>query len=644
MSRTRSLGAAALFALWATGAPAASLSLQKGPLILGQDTEVGVTVRVDEPPGTDPDLPLLLEVNVGSFGPVSRVGPGVFKTRYRLPGTLFPQVALVAAWRETGPDAPVDFLRIPLYGVTYVPVKARPGAEVTIRVGLDPTPPVVVGRSGRAEVEVAVPPGIDRAQVSMREKKGGPLTTRQVPIEVPPYNRLTAALVPQAVLADGESWARLELFYDMPGKVLPPDQVTVRPSVGAVSFEGVRNGRHVYRYQPPADTAEPDVSFRVTLAEDAAAQAKARLSLRLPPPSRIVVRPPAQALVADGKSKGEVVVQVYAASGLTLPRQEVTLAAAGQPLGKPAYRGQGRYGFEYRAPPRWPPNGEVVFQASVKGAPGPAEARYRVEPAAVPAAMVARFSPDPVPADGRTEAELTLAVSDAAGRPLRGAQLAIQTSAGKVVELSELGDGIYRARYVAPPSSDGAALQIRDASGQFDREFPVPLREDPRHVLIGLRGGAAYAPGDLARPRVGLDLVVPLRLGGVYLLAGLAVTGGMAQKELSDPAVGFTSKSQALFAPASARIGCELFATRRWSFQLGAGALFTAARFSNDATGEVRHGYSFGAVGFGAASFALGPGHLFGELSYSWAPVRAGDFVLEAGGAGAEAGYRIALN
>jgi len=111
------------FLLTAAGAPAATLTLDKEPVVLGRSESVTVTVHVDEPPGTA-DRPLRLAVNVGSFGEVTRAGPGAYRVVYVPPTTRFPQVALVAVWRETGPEAPIEFLRIPLYGIAKIPVRA----------------------------------------------------------------------------------------------------------------------------------------------------------------------------------------------------------------------------------------------------------------------------------------------------------------------------------------------------------------------------------------------------------------------------------------------------------------------------------------------------------------------------------------
>ncbi|MHB8876564.1 MAG: hypothetical protein ACYC8T_22950, partial [Myxococcaceae bacterium] len=191
----------------AVSAHGSSLSLDDGAVILGRVESMGVTLRVDEPPGSE-DRPLRLSVNVGSFGEVTRVGPGKYHAVYVPPPTRFPQVALVAAWRETGPDAPIEFLRIPLFGVTRIPVTAAAGAEVRIGVGPDSFGPLRTDRKGQAVVPAIVPPGVNDAVLSVKERSGLE-STRGIPIEVPPYNRLTAALVPHALIAEGQSYARL---------------------------------------------------------------------------------------------------------------------------------------------------------------------------------------------------------------------------------------------------------------------------------------------------------------------------------------------------------------------------------------------------------------------------------------------------
>src|SRR5262245_2723987 len=94
-------------------APAIRLTVDApGDLVLGDVAEVPVTIEAPEPPEAE-GRPLRVSVNVGAFAAIERVRPGVYATKYVLPDTRHPQVALVAVWRETGPDAEVTFLRIP---------------------------------------------------------------------------------------------------------------------------------------------------------------------------------------------------------------------------------------------------------------------------------------------------------------------------------------------------------------------------------------------------------------------------------------------------------------------------------------------------------------------------------------------------
>ena len=60
-------------------AHAASLTLDKQPVLLGKTESVGVTFTLDEPPDAEV-RPLRVAVNVGSFAPIERKGRGVYKT------------------------------------------------------------------------------------------------------------------------------------------------------------------------------------------------------------------------------------------------------------------------------------------------------------------------------------------------------------------------------------------------------------------------------------------------------------------------------------------------------------------------------------------------------------------------------------
>jgi len=624
----------------------ASISIEGGAIVLGKTESSPVTIRVDEAPGTE-DRPLRLSVNVGTFSEPVRVGPGKYRAVYVPPATRYPQVALAAVWRETGPDARIDFLRFPLFGLTRIPVTAKAGAEVGARIGFDGFGPVTADRRGAAQIPVTVGPDVREAQVSIKDR-GGASVTKTVPIEVPPYNRLTAALVPHAVMADGQSWVRLEVLYDLGGADVPPERIRVQPSAGTAVFQGAGRGRYVYRYVPPAGTRDSAIAFAMSVQGDPVARAATRLTIGLPPPARVLVRAPVRPLAAGSPESGVLGIVVMDAAGLGLAGQKLEVTANGEPLSPVIYKGDGVYEIPYRAPAAYPPGGLVQFQAAVADPSGKrvaGSANYQLQAAAVAGSVRAFFTPSPVPVGGRSGARMELDVRDAAGLPLDHAQLILVASEGTVGKLEEKGPGKYETTYQPPASlpEGETVLKVVDASGGFERALPVPLRSESRRLLIGVTAAYAMSPGDVAGPRFGFHAWIPWRAGGATLGLGLDVGYGTATRTVTDPTGTLSSRSDATFVPVALKVAYEALAGRRLALSFGAGAVATLGRFKSSLAGPEQVGWGFGGVGFAAGSWSLGPGQAFLELSYAYAPVETTDYRLDAGGPAATVGYRVGI-
>ena len=104
-TRGKTASAGVLLALLVGGGPAlAEVSLEvghEGAIVLADAPDsIPVTITAPETPETR-DRPLRVSVNVGTFGPVERTGPGTYVTAYHPPKTRFPQLALVAVWLQT---------------------------------------------------------------------------------------------------------------------------------------------------------------------------------------------------------------------------------------------------------------------------------------------------------------------------------------------------------------------------------------------------------------------------------------------------------------------------------------------------------------------------------------------------------------
>ncbi len=642
--------ARAALALLAAAAPAlvraSSISIEGGAVVLGRTESVPVVIRVTETPGTE-DLPLRISVNVGGFSEPVRQGPGKYRAIYVPPQTRYPQVALVALWRETGPDAPIDFLKFPLFGTTRIPVTTKPGAELTARLGFDRFGPVIADRRGVASIPVVVGPEASQAEVTIKDRAGLSVT-KKLPLDVPPYNRLTAALVPHAVVADGKSAVRVHVYYDLGGADVPPDRVQVRPGIGRVGFLRAGRGRYVYDYVPPAGATARDVLLAFGVAGDPVAKAFAKVDLGLPPPARILIRSPATRVVAGNTAPVVMSAVVLDAAGLGLAGLKVELAANGEPTGPAVDRGGGVYEITWKPPAAYPQGGLVQFVARAADAMGrraSGSANYEMQVAPTPGSVAARFRPAPVPADGRTVARLELEVRDAAGIPLEHAQLIPVVSHGSLGKLEPRDRGRLEATYLAPdelPEGE-AVLKLVDAGGAFEQRVPVPLRQDPHRLLVGGRGGYSLSPGKAAGPRFGADVWVPWNVAGATFGAGLSVTFGTASDTVTDPTGAVTSRSEATFTPVALKLGYEIWAGRRASVTIGGGGVATYARFKTTLGGPETNAWGFGGLGFVNAGWAAGPAHLYVELSYAAAPVSTADFHLDAGGPAIAAGVRLGV-
>jgi hypothetical protein len=124
----------------------------------------------------------------------------------------------------------------------------------------------------------------------------------------------------------------------------------------------------------------------------------------------------------------------------------------------------------------------------------------------------------------------------------------------------------------------------------------------------------------------------------------VAASYGSAERDdVTDPSATLTSRSTVTFVPVSLRLGWEALAGRRLSLSVGAGGVATFARFLNTLAGPEQQAWGFGGMAFASGAIALGRGHAFLEVSYSYAPVETADYRLDAGGPAAAVGYRLGI-
>jgi hypothetical protein len=399
----------------------------------------------------------------------------------------------------------------------------------------------------------------------------------------------------------------------------------------------------VYRYKPPQGENATKVEFTVSVRGDLAAKAAATLEIGQPPPAKLVLRPPAKPIRADGQSTAKLEVIVFDEQGLGLSGQDLHVTANGEPLPKATYQGNGLYELTFKAPGEYPAGGLVQLIAKAKEVEG--AANYQLVAPSAPSEVTARVLPDPIPADGRTEATVRLDVRDAAGLPLTGVKLLAVASHGTLGPLTEEGEGRYVAKLQAPNDvPDGKALiRVVDSTGTFEQKVELPMREDPRRLLIGVRGGYTHSFEDEQGPRVGMDLSIALHAGPTMLWLSAVADSSWATQTVSDASGMLSSKSQLFFLPLQGRLSVELWAGRRLAVLLGAGGGATWARYATTLNGLTSVTWAPNAGGYAQLHVAAGPGHFFLEAGYTWSPVNGVGFRLDAGGIGVSAGYRLGV-
>lgn len=631
---------------WLGAADPSALTLEVGgpePLVLGQMTSVPVRIRAPEE-GPVAERPLRLSVNVGRFGPVRRLGPGLYESTYVLPEARFPQVAFVAAWRETGPDADVAFFRIPLHANTTVPVRAPSGSRIRVEVGKRVFGPVVA-RRGRAQVEIEVPPGVEDVAVISRYRDRE--TQARVSAGVPPYNRLTLAVSPYKVPSDGRAHATLHVFYDRPGG-LDPERLRLNAPAGRLTPRGFRGRAYTVEYVPERTESRRIVRIEGRVRGDPASRASVELELGLPRPERIVAAVPRQPWVWDGETPHGFSVLVTDRLGLGVDGLTVvaTSTVPGVRLQVSA-EGEGRYRAEALPmdPVPFPPAGQVGVRVRVSEHP---ELQTRT---AIP------VDPAPWPTDLRIETEprvpearkgqtfgLRVWALRADATPYTGPLELLLGDAGEPSgPLDAAGEGLRTTEVRVLQPQPQIRVSVRTPDGQAFHSRRVELRR-PRHRVT-------------LAPRIG-----PLISEGLFLFGGAAleVRPGWPNERLKAVTrVGYWQREQAseLFfedgverlnarlslLPVSLGLGYEVWASYGWSLDVV--ALGTAAWGSNRVDGDIPDArredqFLFGGAEAGAVLEVFGftlDGY-FGWLQVDEARVGAPSFY-----GGAALGYRFGL-
>lgn len=336
------------------------------PIILGEVETISLVIEAPETPDTE-GRPIQVAVNVGKMDPPEKVGQGKYRAVYHLPTTKFPQSAIVAVWRETGPDAAVDFLRIPLSARTKLPFKAKIGAEVRVFIGDERFGPVSADRKGQAVIPIVVPPGVREVNVetsaALEKKK------TSVVVKVPPYNRLAMAVTPYLLSnTNAEASATAHIYYDG-DSAPPPNKIKLAVSGGEAVFQKVQGSRFIYKITAKKG-AEKELKLTASVDGDPVANAQSTVLLGNAVAERLVNKSTPASLTADGTSTKVLRVMAIDHYGLSIPNMSVTAIATDGKLDKVREVPGGNYEVTLTAPASLPRKKKVTVTFSAASAAG----------------------------------------------------------------------------------------------------------------------------------------------------------------------------------------------------------------------------------------------------------------------------------
>jgi hypothetical protein len=346
---------------YAIGPPAArvELSLEPPAPVKGRDKEATLTVRLLRPEGTPDDsgaLPVV-RASVGRVEALTRIGPGTYSTRYVLPETSYPEVAILvalSAWpHPQSVHGAYGKVLVPLAAAVELPGETEPNAQISISIAGVTYGPAQAARDGSFRLPVVVPPG-HRFGLSRVVDRAGNVRRRPLDLGLPPTDGLACVLNPPRLPADGVARARLLCAASDPlGRPVPDARATAKARSGAL--EGPRRaegGLLEWIYTAPrALPAEPE-RFQVTWPQGGASSREELTLLLVQGPAERLSLDLADAQVHRGSTVG-VSVKVEDAFGRPRPGAQVEL---GVPVGELPAPLEERPGF-FRTTWTLPPEG-----------------------------------------------------------------------------------------------------------------------------------------------------------------------------------------------------------------------------------------------------------------------------------------------
>jgi hypothetical protein len=230
---------------------AVNVTADPSSLTLGKDTSGKIAVRVTGAFGHSvKNANVTLSTNLGTVSNVDAAGDGTFTARYTPPKSRAPAVALLAADAEVDGDHAVGWLALPLLGSDSMALETKPRSTVQVRIADREFGPVEANAKGEVQIEVVVPPGVNKATMHIEDPLGN-TADRQIDLDPPPFERLRVVPVGPPRVGPGESLEMQAFVIRRDGSGDPDARVSASADRGEVDVSRNRRGIVAVSWEPP---------------------------------------------------------------------------------------------------------------------------------------------------------------------------------------------------------------------------------------------------------------------------------------------------------------------------------------------------------------------------------------------------------
>jgi hypothetical protein len=487
-------------------------------LLLGRDPETTITISGTSEAGTR------VRTSAGEIGDVDVLPGGGAAVRFEPPAVQFPHAAIVVFADEARPLERRGHLVLKLIGNAAYPVKASPGAAVSLQVGDKVYGPVTADASGTAKIPVEVPPGITtatqisvvngqeaRAPLDLQVPQPRRLALFPLPLDLPADPAVTVPI--RAVVVDGSGNPDLaaQPAFEVPGGTL-----------GEVRHLG--DGVYEAAWTLPEEAGAGTV--RVGLGSEVQADA-IDVTLVHPRAATVVVTPQVEEIGA-ATEEVPVIARLTDAGGRPIVGAKLVVEPEHAELvGEIDDRGNGDYGFALAPADEGEVGARVVVTSGTSRSP---VALVVVVPRAVQVATGAEAGTDVV-----------VATLDSVGLPVPGVTVKLAAEGEGRIEPAEVvtgRDGTAVVRFAGAAEADLTRL-VATAGGATGAGVVLAAPADVAPVAIppeaAARGAGALPAGvGLAGfVGVGLPLSIPRAAapGGGVWAGGDAAAEGPSEAE-----------------------------------------------------------------------------------------------------------------